>query len=217
MNLQRIYGENIPPFPLTYINDIAEAIIRVDEKYCHWIYNQRTNPNQMTERVFAYELFHQFRQITNSNPDYFELRFDGEIDKLLHGDTVEVCGIKEDVNLDINSTQTYFSPDLVIHHSQNDRTCCNQKAIIEIKTGYVSDSELAKTIIKLNHYIRVLHFQYAVFITVNTDFIRIVEGLKRSLNSPATKDLKERFNQIIIMNYDDRKLTEDTLLNILIN
>lgn len=81
MNLRtRLYGQAELPYPLDYINDIGEAILRVEERYCEWAYNSDNN-NQKTERVFAYELYHQFKTLTNCDNKYHNLRLDGEIDK----------------------------------------------------------------------------------------------------------------------------------------
>ena len=213
MDLNEIY-QTRPPFPLTYLNHIGEAIIHVNNDYCVWSYNN-ANSNQKTERVFSYELYHQFRLLMNSNEYNNEIRLDGEIGKRLHGNTVRDCGVIIS-NFNFNSTQIHFSPDLVIHKGQNDRQEINQKAIVEIKTKDVSNAELTKTILKLNHYIRVLHFQYAVFITVNTDFQEIAQKLRKLFHNPTNKELEKRFCRIIVMNYTDRKLTVYTLRNILL-
>lgn len=210
MDLQRIYAGQNPPFPLTYLNDIGEAIIRVEEAYCHWAYNNG-NQDQRIERVFAYELYHQFRQLTYWKNNFQNLRFDGEIGKQLN-DNIETCGVTLQ-NFDFG--QRRFSPDLVLHLSQTDRQEINQKVIVELKSREVGDRELAKTILKLNHYIRILNFQYATLISVNTDFDELVEQLSTLFDNPTNQEWQERFNRVIIMNYKDRNLTVKTLFKAL--
>lgn len=211
MDLQEIYQPGQQPFPLTYVNDIGEAIIHVNRDYCIWSY-KNANMIQKTERVFAYELYYQFRLLMNKNKSYLNIRFDGEIGKQRH-ERVDGCGLTFS---NFNTNQIHFSPDLVIHKNQNNSDVKNQKAVIEIKTKDIGHDELIRTIVKLTHYIRVFNFQYAIFITVNTEFNEIVTKLNRSLHNAKDLDCNEKFNRIIVMNYIDGKLTVDTLSNILV-
>lgn len=213
MNLQNLlYGHNDPPYPLDFVNDIGEAIIRVEEKYCEWAY-RNANQDQRIERVFAYELYHQFRQLTYWKQDYQNLRFDGEIGKHLN-DEIETCGV---ILKNFNFAQRRFSPDLVIHLSQTDRQEINQKVIVELKSREIGNQELAKTILKLNHYTRVLNFQYAILISVNTDFNQLTEQLIHLIENPTNQPWQNRFKRIIVINYRNRVLTAKTLNNILTN
>ena len=207
MNLERKFS-NPPPFPLDYIYDIVEAIQKVDDKYRQWEYHNGNS--QKIERVFAYELYHQLRLMTHSNSKYKDLRIDGEISKEVYQE-METCGLP-----DLKILKHYrFSPDMVIHHAQTDRKEENQIAIIEIKTKNIHPDELKKTILKLNYYIRVLNFQYAIFISVNTEFDKVSKQLRCCFDNPLSKEWQNRFNRIIIMNYNQRKLEVDTLLGIL--
>ena len=208
MNLQRIFTDQRPPFDLTYLNDFGEAIIRVEEKYCSWPY-RNNNINQMIERVFAYELYHQFRLLTNYNTNYAALRLDGEIGKQLENKNLETCGSNS------NIIQERFSPDLVIHFGQIDRQEINQKLIIEIKTKRVGNDEIYEAILKLNHYIRILNFQYAVLVSVNTDFDALTLQIRDLFENPNNQVWTERFKRIIVMNYSDRNLTIKTLYKLL--
>jgi len=211
MNLQqKLYGNNEPPFPLSFINDLGEAIIRVEEKYCLWAYNNE-NQDQKIERVFAYELYHQFRQLTYWKQDFQDLRFDGEIGKQINRD-IETCGVTLQ---NFNFGQQNFFPDLVIHLNQQDRRVINQKVIIELKTRVVNNREFAKTVLKLNHYQRVLNFQYATLISVNTDFAELTVRLRELFNNPTQQQWQDRFKRIIVMNYKDRIFDAKTLFNLL--
>lgn len=215
MNLQnRLYGQNNPPYPLDFVNDFAEAIIRVEEKYCEWAYNNLYY-NQKTERVFAYELYHQFKTLTVIDDKYRNLRLDAEIDKSVN-EPIENCVLEIE-----NIIQTRFSPDLVIHLEQRNNQVENQKLIIELKTkrlyGNRGNLEIKKTVLKLNHYLRVLNFQYAIFLSVNTDFNQLIGKLKELIGNPTNQVWQERFNRIILINYKDRILTTRTLNDILTN
>lgn len=208
MNLQRIFTDQLPPLDLTYLNDFGEAIIRVEEKYCSWPYRNHDN-NQRIERVFAYELYHQFRLLTECNPNYTTLRLDGEIVKQLEAENIETCGTG------YNRIQERFAPDLVVHLGQIDRNAINQKLIVEIKTKPVGNDEIKESILKLNHYIRILNFQYAVLVSVNTDFDNLTIQIRDLFPDPANQEWRNRFNSIIIMNYSDRNLNIKTLYNLL--
>lgn len=120
-----------------------------------------------------------------------------------------------------NCTQTRYSPDLVIHLGQISRQEDNQKAIIEIKTkrlnGEQGNEELRKTILKLNHYLRVLNFQYALFLSVNTDFDQLTQQLIDLISDPTGQIWQDRFKRIIVINYRNRVLEAKTLYSILTN
>ena len=214
MNLQeKLYGNNQnPPYPLNFVNELGEAIIRVKEEYCQWAYN---NPqqDQRIERVFAYELYHQFRQLTYWKQDFKDLRFDGEIGKQITYE-IEICGVKLE---NFNLNQNEFYPDLVLHLSQTNRLRNNQKLIIELKSRKVGNPELAETILKLNQYLKSLNFEYASFISVNTDFNELIEQLVLLFENPINQKWACRFNRIIIMNYKDRNLEVKTLFEVLAN
>ena len=206
MDLTRIFKNEIIPEPLTYLNDLAEAVLKVTEYYCNW--QARHIALQQAERVFAYELYHQFKLLIASKREYEGIRFDGEIGKQIH-QQANNCGTT------INTRQLVYSPDLVLHKSQTDILTVNQKLIVVIKARNITDIELSKDIIKLNHYITTLNFQYAVFISVNTNKSTIERKLKRLLPFPSDKVLVSNFKKIIILNYKDRVLSPNRLYDIL--
>ena len=207
MDLRNIFRHE-PPFSLTYLNDLGDAIMNVDEKYCHWAY-RIDYTNQKTERVFTYELYHQFRLMAGSKPQYYnDLRLDGEIGKRLADLELENCGSATYI------TQGQFSPDLVIHLAQTNREEEYQKLVIEAKTKYVRNDELGEAIIKLNHYIRVLSFQYAILISVNTDFNRLLGQIRAIFPKPKSDNLLNRFGRIIIMSRYQETFSARPLLEI---
>ena len=62
MDLTQLFREEQIPFPLTYLNDLGSSILNVDKEYCNW--EARHITLQKSERVFAYELYHQFKSLT---------------------------------------------------------------------------------------------------------------------------------------------------------
>ena len=215
MSVREIYNEDYPrPFSIENLEMLENAIRRVTNRYCIWDYN--TQIQQRGERVFAYELYHQFRNLLANAPNNLNLRFDGEIDKNLD-ENVDYCRV-EPILLRIRNGRYLrddrkFSPDLVLHLAQNNRLQDNQSLIIEIKTKKVGNSELAKDLLKLNHYIRIINFQYGVFISVNTNFDNLKQQIRDIFNNPD--GWENRFNRIVIFNHNDEILQVNTLQNIL--
>lgn len=207
MEFSRIFRQERIPYPLTYLNDLGTSIHMVNNSYCNW--EARHITLQKSERVFAYELYHQFKTLTRNNPEYIDIRFDGEIGKQIYLQP-DNCGTL------INTNQLDYTPDFVLHKSQTDSTEWNQKLIVEIKARNVTDNDLSKDIIKLNHYISALNFQYSVFISVNTSEQIIQEKLKRIFSAQTVNRLEENFKRIIIVNYRNRILAIDRLFNLLI-
>lgn len=121
---------------------------------------------------------------------------------------MDYCGVRER-HLKIRNdrylrNQTKFSPDPVLHPAQNNRLENNQSLIIEIKTKKVRNGELAKDLVKLNHYIWRLNFRYAVFISVNTNFNELKQQIRNIFENPL--GWNDRFNQIVIFNYNNERL-----------
>lgn len=215
MCIRNLY-EIEPPFPLDSLIILENAINAIEPRYCSYNYN---NAIKYGERVFAYELYHQFKVLLANNNDENNYRIDGEIGKQIAED-FERCGVNENYLLDGQKNfadQSIFSPDLVFHLNQNDRLLENQQLIIEIKTKKVSNKYLVRDLLKLHHYIRFLNFRYAALISVNTDFDELCNQIRRLI--PITEDvaLQERFARIIIFNYHNRRLQVDHLHKILTN
>jgi len=208
MDLSRIFKPEQPHYELSFLNDLSEAIIRVEEKYCFWD-GQHEDHIQKIERVFCYELYHQYRLLTACKNQNNDFRIDGEIVKQLDVRPIDLLG----TNINIKQEQKQFSPDLVVHLGQSYQNVENQKLIIEVKTRKVDNDELGVTILKLNHYINVLNFQYAAFISVNTDFNTVVLQLREIFSHNNVRN--ENFMRIIIFNYKNRILNVDRLYHIL--
>ncbi len=191
-----------------YIKDLITSIIAVDQAYCKWDYNKTI---QKTERVFAYELYHQFKLLVKREDNilrYEDLRFDGEIGKKYFPDI-------PNLETRFNVEQKDFSPDLVLHKGQLDSNQLNQKLIVEIKTKANGSEEVVKDIIKLNYSIIKLNFQFGVFISVNTLKSTLIQNLKSEIK--LLNEYENNFRRIIIIHYDGQNLRIENLYNILKN
>jgi hypothetical protein len=206
MDLTKLFKEEQIQFPLTYLNDLVNSILNVDNEYCNW--EARHIALQKSERVFAYELYHQFKSLTINKTEYLNTRFDGEIGKQIY-QVADNCGTH------INTNQLDYSPDLVLHKSQTDSNEENQKLIVEIKARNISDEDLAKDIIKLNHYVSSLNFQYAIFISVNTNERTIKQKIRRIFSIVTANRLSANFKRIIVINYKNRVITAERLYNLI--
>ena len=136
-----------------YFTDLIYAILLVSEKYVIWQYGV---DNQMSERVFAYELYHQWRLLENQN-DYCDVLLNGEIQKS-----------KSILRRD-GAGNVY--PDLILHQEQNSLNrqliACEiktEKAIIDLYGNLTQDFS------KLNSYVEHLNFERAVFLQVMDAF-----------------------------------------------
>ncbi|MCX8080857.1 MAG: hypothetical protein N3F09_06440 [Bacteroidia bacterium] len=181
-----------------YFYDFITALLSVSKDYLIWPYNEK---NQMIERVFAYELYHQWRLLID-NYKYKNIILNGEI--------------KKDGSILRNEDFKKIYPDLVLHEQQDSLN--NQLIICEIKTCKAlkhsrGKAKLKKDIIKLGNAIEYLKFKEALFIQVldldNTFKEKVKSYLQRNF-----KDFKYA-NKIryIIKDYDE--IRYDYLNNLL--
>ena len=191
--------------------DLATAITKVENKFCIWP-NSNQNP-QAIERVFAYELYHQFRLLTGNDANYAGLRLDGEITKFVPYN-VDYCASIEHIDF---TAEHHFSPDLVLHLGQTNSDYNNQRLIIEIKTSHLprglSRREITQDIIKLKHCLTHLEYQEGAFISVNTDHTSIADKFYNMFSVEA-ETRREYFKRIVIFNYNKDALHYQTLYNL---
>jgi len=193
-----------------FLEDLIDAIESIDDEYCSWTYYHETI--QKTERVFAYELYHQLKLIaTIKKTQYDGIKFNGEIGKKILQDITQL-------GTGFTVKQKNFSPDLVLHKGQIDKQSDNQKLIIEIKTNNTTDEKITKDIIKLYYGIENLNFQFGVFISVNTDFDILKQKLKRLFKIEQVQPNQlDNLKRIHIINFISRQLTCETLYKIMHN
>jgi DNA mismatch repair ATPase MutS len=125
---------------------------------------------QFIERVFAYELYHQFRIIMDSFPQlYGHLVLNGEVRKNGFNESI-IC-------------KNHIYPDLVLHRNQTTKSKDSQKLFIEIKSKSFSNEQLENDFKKLLTAVSErLNFEEAVFISINLNPKDVLNELKKVIN-----------------------------------
>lgn len=169
------------------INDLKYALEHVDEKYVKWHMgqdngkeaseNQKNMDGEMTEslkdsyceRVFAYELYHQFRKLMCDNKRYSTLLFNGEQrkDESFYDDLFKELKDKD-----------YVIPDLILHEDLGNKDIHDGQILyIEIKT--VNNGNVYSDLKKLSDLTKTpLNFYYYIFIYVNGTIEELKEKVK---------------------------------------
>ena len=169
------------------INDLKYALENVDKEYISWtmgnispnnakiIQAQNTQDKSQDdditrkycERVFAYELYHQFRKLMYSNDHYNDLFLNGEQQK---------------DNSHFNELLKSFSknkiiPDLILHRCCGSIDMGGQILYIEIKTK--NNTAVCDDLQKLTDLTKTkLNFAYYVFIYVDGTFEELKKRIK---------------------------------------
>lgn len=138
-----------------YFIDFLISLMRVERKYMLWPYNMSNNDNiQTIERVFAYEFYHQWRNVTEEFY-YQNLIINGEI--------------RKDGTIYRHPNIGTVYPDLILHEQQNNMN--RQLIACEIKTSKALNHAngkkgFGKDLIKLSNYLHDLNFEYCIFLQV---------------------------------------------------
>lgn len=186
------------------IKDLLYALEHVDQKYINWIVgksnsdktnNANINHEKLNkeksycERVFAYELYHQYRKIMADNKDYSDLTFVGEQQK----DNTHFHDILNTIQ------QNKITPDFILHQYMGTPNDGGQIMYIEIKTvkngDYYSD---LKKLSDLSH--SQLHFFYYVFIYVDVSWDDFIEQMRKD-----QKEIKQLDDLILCICLKDYK------------
>lgn len=186
-----------------YLEHLKEAFESVNEIYfSSWAFNEipidaklkeRKKYKQYIERVFAYELYHQFRLLMIKNEIiYKDLVLNGEVKK---------DGFKETL---INKSHIY--PDLVLHKKQTDNSKEFQKLFIEIKSKSISPKEIKNDIAKLITAVsNRLNFECAVFICIYLRFEEIEKHIETIINNQKNDFIVDDLNKIWLLNNNGLK------------
>ena len=169
---------------------LLQALALVDKKYLSYANTNANADNrgdqiEHLERVFAYELYHQWSLLKGD-----DLILNGEIDKLWNDKT--------------------WYPDLVLHGGQDDPY--NNKIVVEIKRecmvkgkpeAILDDlkklSMFLETVKKDDDLKKFRNYEYAVFILLKGELKEIANALK------VDKVSKKEYNSnIICMTYNDK-------------
>lgn len=199
-----------------YLDNLIEAFHQVEQKYYSWWsikhFNGKTENQQINyqriERVFAFELYHQFRKQMEYNPlDFKDLLFNAEP---LKNYVYEILATDNYFLVDSETSQHSIIPDLVLHKGQDTVGKENQKLTIEIKAQLKPDvkKDLSKLLLMADKF----GFEYGVFITINSKQEYITHKIKESFDlNGFKKDVnkyEDLFKRIIILN---RKSTHEII------
>lgn len=188
-----------------YFKDLFNAIIKVPDTYIKYFSNLGDEYKRHLERVFAYELYHQWSNL-QSDPN---LVINGEVFKLI-----------EWIPVSYKNTQIEKGvyPDLVLHASQGKDD--NQKMICEIKRKEHSQpAALFADLLKLSCYLRngfygFKPFDYGIFILVYKkeleqlvikDGTTIKWGNKKYTFGEYKKEFKSTFGRFVCITYNGEK------------
>jgi hypothetical protein len=184
-----------------YIKDLWAAFNLVEDKYHTNKYygaldktGERREYDQYVERVFAYELYYQFRTIIHNNPSRY-----GNL--MLNGETRKNELKKTLIN------KNYIFPDMVLHKDQKDKSEENQILFIEIKTSknVTVDDDIDKLYTSVTDC---LNFQNAVYICVNSD----TGDLRKSIKAYFYSDTHENPKKQVIAGLNLKFLSKMWLL-----
>lgn len=192
--------------PEDYIGVFKDALEKVPKEYYNW---KSPESVEKTERVFCYELYHQFRLLLDQDRT---LRLDGEITKrkylVFHGETSEgdtkpnndirdLCGI----NIEVYKPRfhNFFTPDFVLHGGQDNDN--KQIMAIEVKTKWTKS--VITDVLKLNFYITKFKFETAILLVTNCDHAKIKQELQLAFNSKSNPinnaEWKDSFSKIYVI------------------
>ena len=170
---------------------LLQAVIQVDEKYLSYACtnanaDDREDQIIQLERVFAYELYHQWSLLKDDN-----LVLNGEIDKLWNKET--------------------WYPDFVLHGGQDDPN--NNRIVVEIKRecmvkgkpeAILDDLEKLSLFLKIvdkeSEFRKYRNYELAVFILLKGELCEIAEALKD--DKASSKVLNDN---IICMTYNENR------------
>lgn len=165
------------------------------------------NGNQKPERVFVAELYHQLRMF-QEECDCKNRRSKLKRLAILNNLTFNVEPLKQRrlaIGDEINNYYNFkrVIPDLILHHSQNDKKSKNQQLVCEVKSSYyITIENFKKDLAKLFLFkSRRFNYQNACFIFLGTK-----EELCRYL-SVLDKEYIDRINseKIIFITRDNNK------------
>ena len=180
-----------------YLFSLVMAICNVDIKYILWNDDDISpNTKEHVERVFAYELYHQWSKICERCPLLNGLMINAELPKQI---------IYKD------NENNYF-PDLVFHGGQND--LINNIIVVEIKRSCSSSIDAYKDDLKKlkkfssdftkkddqNNNIKVTGFKYVIFIIEGRNALENYDFFLKEIG------LDDNVSGVIIMSYNGKGL-----------
>jgi len=197
------------------VYDLKYALEHVDEKYFKWHMGQRSekeisenqkkseveiegsSKDSYCERVFAYELYHQFRKLMCDNKKYGTLLFNGEQrkDESFYDDLFK--------ELEDND---YVIPDLILHEELGNKDIHDGQILyIEIKT--VNNGNVYSDLKKLSDLTKTsLNFYYYIFIYVDGTIEELKDKVKGIRKKQNYNELDDNILCICVKDYKARCL-----------
>lgn len=142
-----------------HIDDFIKALIEVDGFY--YTYTTQKKMKKYPERVFAYELYHQFRKIMEKNPEKYQSIY-------LNGEQQKSKQVVEDLEK--------CAPDLVLHDCIYDVRSDGQFWACEIKMKGNPD---AMSDFDKFYRMEVLGFKRYIFLYAGVTFEEMAEEIRK--------------------------------------
>ncbi len=161
----------MPNFDIeNFLSFFLKAIDNVGSEY-YSIKTTYDTDGIVRERVFCYELYHQFRTLTGDDYPY---AFHGELDKRGHS---EIYRLHQK------------TPDFLIHKPGSMEY---NKVIIEVK-GIIRNRDVIVDIKKIHSYLTKVKYKYGVFLLFNHSF----EDLQENISSTSLDDIDSQKDEDI--------------------
>lgn len=168
-----------------HIDDFISALLNVDENY--YTYTTQKHVTKYPERVFAYELYHQFRKIMEKNPEKYQSIY-------LNGEQQKSKQVVEDLEK--------CAPDLVLHDCIYDVRPDGQFWACEIKMKGNPD---AMSDFDKFYRMEVLGFKCYIFLFAGVTFEEMAEEI-RKLKVRTDTDVYEK--TICISTYNENGIKQ---------
>lgn len=148
-----------------YVKDFMEAIRRVEQAYVYYPYGMNDEQRKYSERIFAYELYHQFRSIMDDKDR--EADYKGV---LLNGEQLKGSWLCERL--------AQCAPDQVLHKAINKVSEQTQLLLCEIKMR--DNTKALDDLVKIKEKLARLKFQTNVFLYVGVTYEEFKAQLQES-------------------------------------
>lgn len=142
-----------------HLDDFIKALIEVDGFY--YTYTTQKKVKKYPERVFAYELYHQFRKIMEKKPEKYQSIY-------LNGEQQKSKQVVEDLEK--------CAPDLVLHNCIYDVRPDGQFWACEIK---MKNNPEAMSDFEKFYRMEVLGFQCYIFLYAGVTFEEMAEEIRK--------------------------------------
>lgn len=160
-----------------YIDDVIYALCKVNSKYFVYPDNDKEDQYKYPERVFAYELYHQYRTIMQEMPEkYSGLYLNGEQPKSSH----------------VWKGLARITPDMILHKyiDKPDYTGEGQEWLCEIKM--LGNPNIIGDLTKIKEKEEVLKFKDYIFMYIGSDIVnfkRKLDDAKFCLNDTICRTI----------------------------